>query len=164
MSDNDYTEIYNQIVHFVRCNGAKIRHKKLTHNFGLTDSDTGRITVDSGIRNTHKGCFVLLHEYIHFLQLKQPKYKSFFNIPPDVPKEKRGRWLDLIEKVETETDARAHKLLYKNWGLWHTPSDVANRREHLRKSWEKHFWGEHDGLTNAKRFQRKAQCKSPLQG
>jgi hypothetical protein len=72
-------EKYEKLVRRLRAEGLKIYHKKQGKDTGGSyDASTKIIEIDPVFRNSKKGIFVLLHEYQHYLQHKNKKFKWFF--------------------------------------------------------------------------------------
>jgi hypothetical protein len=116
-----YDVIYQDIIRFVKANGVKhVVHKDLDPRglFGLFHPDKNTIAIDKRLKNTHDGCFFLLHEYIHYKQWSSGKYKRFFNITSAIPKHEQRTLLEYVVAVEQETDEEAMWLLWHNWAVF----------------------------------------------
>ena len=123
---------YEKLVRRLRAEGLKIYHKKQGKDTGGSyDASTKIIEIDPVFRNSKKGIFILLHEYQHYLQHKNKKFKWFFRNRglSKVTKERMGEVfaaeenaselalveynkLDLGDYIPEELDDRNKEWLY----------------------------------------------------
>lgn len=140
-----YDIIYKDIVRFVKANGVKrVIHKDLDSQgvFGLFHHDTQTICINKSLKNTHDGCFFLLHEYVHFTQWKSGKYKRFFNVRPTSPKHMQRTLLEYIAAVEEQTDDEAMWLLWYNWAVFFDANSRQTITEKDMRWWAKYYFGD----------------------
>ena len=148
-----YDIIYQSIVKFVKANGVKhVKHTDLDARgmFGEFQCATQTICIDKKIKNTHDGCFFLLHEYVHFKQWKSGKYKRFFNIKPNHPKHLQRTLLEYIAAVEAETDDEAMWLLWYNWAVFFDANTRQTTTEKDMRWWAKYFFHDESLMDPAK--------------
>jgi hypothetical protein len=109
---------------------------------GLFAEKTNTIYIDKRWKNTKDGCFYLLHEYVHYKQLKSGKYKRFFNIKPNAPKSEQRTLVEYVAIVEQETDEEAMWLLWHNWAVYFDITDRQKITETDMKWWAKYFFND----------------------
>lgn len=69
---------YQILLNYVRENGLKVHHIKMTNTDGQYDSETGLIEISTRIKDTNRGSFILLHEYGHYIEYRDKLFPNFF--------------------------------------------------------------------------------------
>lgn len=105
---------------------------------GLFDCEKVIITVDKESRETWVGCYLLAHEWMHYLDNREGKFKDFFS--GNYKNDEAG--LNLIVEAEMSAINGAVKFL-KMWGIEYKPTEFTKKGlEDSIKFWKKHYFGE----------------------
>lgn len=75
-----HAKLYRWIIEDIKDRyGIKIIHRKLKDSFGTYDTDKKIIVVDSEIRDTVFGMWVMFHECQHVIDYREGLYTDFYN-------------------------------------------------------------------------------------
>jgi len=99
---------YNSILRHIKERGIRVYHRQMKNGAGgLFDCRQTIITIDKEFRDTWAGCYLQLHEYQHFMDNREGKFRKFFETKLEDTEENRK----LIIEAEFSAVNGAIKLL-----------------------------------------------------
>jgi len=115
-----YSEIYDVLLEYVK-KEVVVYHKPLGSSLdGFFDAEYGHIVIRNDIRNTKRGVQTLAHEYTHFKDKKDKKFKVFFSYNKTKYTEEKMR-----EVIDAEQSAgRGAALICKKYGKIYKPEEL----------------------------------------
>ncbi len=127
---------YNSILRYIKAKGVRVFHRALKDTGGLFDYKKVIITISKEFRNTWAGCGLLLHEFQHFIDWREGKFRKFFETKLDYTPEN----VDLVIKAETSAVNGAIKML-KMWGVDYSPEETTQTGyDKSIKFWIKYYF------------------------
>jgi len=109
----NFVSPYNSILKYIKSKGIRVYHRSMPeHIGGEFDASQVIITINKEFRATEAGCGILCHEYQHFIDWREGKFKPYFTEQLLFNKEN----FQLVIDAETSAILGANKFL-KMWGL-----------------------------------------------
>lgn len=129
---------YNSILRHIKERGIRVYHRQMKNGAGgLFDCRQTIITIDKEFRETWEGCGLLLHEFSHYNDYREGKFRNFFEIKLKDTEENRKLVLD----AEFSAVNGSVKLL-KMWGIEYIPDELTpGGRESATKFWLEYYFG-----------------------
>lgn len=130
---------YNRILSDIKSQGYRVIHRKLdSETAGLYDPDSDCITINTRVRWTLEGCFVLCHEFQHGLQRRYNEYPEFFKLDGTQPYSKR--LMRIVIAAECGASRKAVKVL-KTYGLkWISEDLTVKGLKQCIRYWRAHYF------------------------
>ena len=132
-----YSEIYDHLLERVK-KEVFVYHKPLGRDLdGFFDSEYGYIVIRKEIRNTKRGVQTLAHEYTHFQDEKNGKFKRFFSYHKTKFSEEK-----MCEVIDAEQSAgRGAAKICKEYGKLYAPEELNKKRlPSLIKFWRSFYF------------------------
>jgi len=135
----DFKVPYKMILDMLKSKGIKVFHRKLKKDVGgLYNPTNTNISISKDLKNTESGCYTLLHEFAHWSQHREGKFKLFFSDNFEYTEEN----FNLI--LEAEMDAvKTAKQLLKTFGVTYDPPELTKSgRKDVIEFWRRYYLGD----------------------
>lgn len=129
---------YQAMLKYMKEKGAKIYHRNLKGRIGgLFNPSSNTISVSKDRKNTEEGCFILAHEWAHWLQCRNGEFSWFFAADFEATEAN----IDEVIHIEIETDIRAVRFC-KMFGVNYKPKSLSSegKEDHVA-FWRKYYLG-----------------------